>query len=247
MITLGLLQCDDIAEPLQPEHGNYPAMFATLFGRLDQDISLRTYDVRTGEYPENRSECSGYLTTGSRHSLTDGLPWVDDLLEFIRQLHRTKTPFFGVCFGHQALACALGGDVQTSPKGWGVGVSFNKVVQKKPWMQPASDQLDILVSHQDQISRLPEGAEILAESTFCPYFMIQVGEHMASVQGHPEFTPAYSAALMDARKHRIPADCIRDAKATLNATLDDLTLAQWIVNFLTTDCTARNLLLAGGP
>jgi len=233
MITLGLLQCDDIAEPLQSEHGNYPSMFASLLGRLDEKISLRTYDVRIGEYPEDLSECSGYLTTGSQHGMNDGLSWVDALLEFIRKLHHTKTPFFGICFGHQALACALGGSVEQAPGGWGVGVSFNKVVLKKPWMHPDSDQLDILVSHMDQISQLPDGAEVLAGSSFCPYFMIQVGDHMASVQGHPEFTPTYSAALMDARKHRIPAEVRRKGKFSLDARLDDLTVTQWMINFLT--------------
>lgn len=233
MITLGLLQCDDTAEALQEEHGNYPLMFARLFARLDQEISLRVYDVRIGEYPENLAECSGYLTTGSQYGLTDDLPWINPLLDFIRQLHRTNTPFFGVCFGHQALACALDGAVETSPKGWGIGVSSNNVTGSKPWMQPPSANLDIIVSHQDQIFKLPTGAEVLAESTFCPYFMIQIGDHMASVQGHPEFTPAYSEALMLSRTDRIPADRIREGQQSLSSSVNDLSLAQWIVNFLT--------------
>ncbi|SHJ91455.1 GMP synthase-Glutamine amidotransferase [Rubritalea squalenifaciens DSM 18772] len=233
MITLGLLQCDDIADPLQPEHGNYPAMFAELFKKVDPDIRLRIYDVRQGEYPQDLSECCGYLSTGSQHGMGDGLAWVDKLLEFIRELNRAGTPYFGICFGHQALACALGGAVELSTKGWGVGVSFNNVIARKEWMSPVSDQLDIIVSHQDQITRLPEGAEVLAESLFCPYYMIQVGKHMASVQGHPEFTPAYSRALMDRRRDRIPPNRIREAEASLSAHVDSLVLAQWIVNFLT--------------
>jgi GMP synthase-like glutamine amidotransferase len=233
MATFGLLQCDDIAEPLQPAHGNYPAMFSNLFSQLDAGISLRTYDVRAGEYPQDLSECCGYLTTGSQHGMGDSLPWVDDLLEFIRKLHRTRIPFFGICFGHQALACALGGAVEASTKGWGVGVSFNNVIRQKTWMQPASEQLDIIVSHQDQVTRLPKDAEILAESKFCPYFMVQVGRNMASVQGHPEFTPAYSRALMDRRRDRIPTNRIREAETSLQTNINNLLLARWIANFLT--------------
>lgn len=208
-------------------------MFANLFAQVRPDLSLRTYDVRQGEYPQKLSECCGYLTTGSQHGMGDGLAWVDDLLEFIRKLHSAKIPFFGICFGHQALACALGGKVETSPKGWGVGVSFNSITCSKPWMQPKSDQLDIIVSHQDQITRLPNEAKVLAQSDFCPYFMIQIGKSMASVQGHPEFTPAYSSALMEARRDRIPPHRIREAFASLRAETDNLKLASWILNFLT--------------
>jgi GMP synthase-like glutamine amidotransferase len=232
MITLGLLQCDDIADSLQAEHGNYPAMFANLFAHLDRGISWRVYDVRTGEYPAELSECSGYLTTGSQHGINDPLDWIDRLLAFLRTLHQTGTPFFGICFGHQALARALGGTVETSSKGWGVGASFNRIIQEKPWMHPISAHLDILVSHQDQVTQLPPGAEVLAASEFCPYFMIQLGNHMASVQGHPEFTPAYSSDLMDARRARIPAERIDQGQASLEAPLDDRLLARWIVQFI---------------
>ena len=117
-------------------------------------------------------------------------------------------------------------------KGWGVGMSFNDVLINKPWMQPTRKSLDLIVSHQDQVVRLPPHAEILARSDFCPYYLLQYGQHFMSVQGHPEFCKAYSADLMDARRDVIPATRYRAGQASLSAVVDDSLMLDWIVNFL---------------
>ncbi|KEQ13233.1 hypothetical protein GZ77_12365 [Endozoicomonas montiporae] len=58
----------------------------------------------------------------------------------------------------------------------------------------------MLVSHKDQVEQLPDGATIIttiiASSDFCPYYMVTYGKHFLSIQGHPEFTRAYSEALI---------------------------------------------------
>ena len=231
-MKIGILQCDDVLEQLQPEFGNYPQMFQQLLDQVADDLSYQTYDVRIGQYPEDINECDGYITTGSRYGVNDGLAWVDRLEEFVRELYKAGKPFVGICFGHQLLAKALGGEVEKSPKGWGAGVSFNEVKEQKSWMQPEQTALDLVVSHQDQICALPEGAEILAASQFCPQYMIQVGQHMLGVQGHPEFSRAYSAALTDTRRDRIPPNRVREAFNSLKAEVDDLTATRWIVNFI---------------
>ena len=46
---------------------------------------------------------------------------------------------------------------------------------------------------------------------------------MTGIQGHPEFTPAYSSALMDGRRDRIPTDRISEAMALLNSQPNNLT------------------------
>ena len=49
------------------------------------------------------------------------LPWLDPLRDFIRKAYANDTPMLGICFGHQIMADALGGDVRKSEKGWGLG------------------------------------------------------------------------------------------------------------------------------
>ena len=47
---------------------------------------------------------------------------------------------------------------------------------------------------------LPPGARVLAASAFTPLASIGYDDDTVSVQGHPEFTPAFSAALLEARR-----------------------------------------------
>ncbi|MFN3581066.1 MAG: type 1 glutamine amidotransferase [Pseudomonas sp.] len=231
-MKIGLLQCDDVREDLQPAHGNYPQMFTELLLEQVPEAQIRVYRCQDGELPEELHECAGYLTTGSKFGVNDGLPWIDDLQDFMLALWEARVPLVGICFGHQLMARALGGEVIKSPKGWGVGMSFNQVLERKPWMQPWQDKLDLVVSHQDQVVRLPPQAEILASSEFCPYYLLQYGEHFMSVQGHPEFRKTYSRDLMTAREGIIPAARLREGQASLAAEVDDRQMMAWIVNFL---------------
>ncbi|MEH6566236.1 MAG: gamma-glutamyl-gamma-aminobutyrate hydrolase family protein [Halopseudomonas sp.] len=231
-MKLGLLQCDDVRESLQPAHGNYPEMIEKLLRPRVPQLEYRVYRALDGELPLTTDECDGYLTTGSKFGVNDGLPWIDQLQAFMVRLWEAGTPLVGICFGHQLMAKALGGEVHKSPRGWGVGMSFNEVLVRKPWMQPGHDGLDLIVSHQDQVVRLPPQAEILARSDFCPYYLLQYSEHFMSVQGHPEFCKAYSADLMDARRDLLPATRYRAGQASLSAEVDDGVMLDWIVNFL---------------
>lgn len=231
-MKIGLLQCDSVIDALQGKHGDYPAMFGDLFAEVDGSIELTVFNVIEGEYPEDIDAFDGFVTTGSRHGAEDNLPWVADLIEFVRTLYQANKKLVGICFGHQVIAKALGGQVVKSDKGWGVGVSVNEVANPQAWMQPEKAQMKLLVSHQDQVIQLPENSHVLAASDFCPAYMYQVGECFLSVQGHPEFSKSYSNDLMESRRDRIPHDVIEAGQASLEQDLDDILMARWIVNFL---------------
>lgn len=232
-MKIGLLQCDDVALDLQPAHGNYPQMFEDLLRAQIPDLEMVVYRTMDGEYPADPAECAAYLTTGSKFGVNDGLAWVDVLEGFVRQLWDRGIPLVGVCFGHQLMARALGGEVGKSEKGWGVGVSFNQVVTRKDWMDPWQEKLDLIVSHQDQVVRLPPQAEVLVSSVFCPYYVVQYGGHFMSVQGHPEFCKSYSRDLMEMRGGVIPDARLREGHASLNAQVDSGLMMRWILNFIT--------------
>ena len=54
--------------------------------------------------------------------------------------------------------------------------------------------------HQDQVVTLPPGSRVLAASKFTPFAAIGYDDDTVSVQGHPEFSPAFSAALIEAQR-----------------------------------------------
>ncbi|RUR13728.1 GMP synthase [Legionella sp. km772] len=230
-MNLGILQCDTVREEFA-SHGQHSERFATLLKPIYPSICFTVFDAEHGELPKDIHAADAYLITGSRHSVNDNFPWIGELEDFVRSLYQAHIKLIGICFGHQLIAKALGGKVVKWPHGWGVGMSQNKINQFKNWMQPNQNKFNLLVSHQDQVLELPKEAEILASSEFCPYYMTQIGSHVLTVQGHPEFTKAYSQALMDYRKSILGEELFQRGLESLKLPEDDALIAQWIVNFL---------------
>lgn len=230
-MKIGILQCDNVPEPLFEKHDNYPVMLKSLLHSIDQEITFNCYQVMAEQLPLDVDECDAYITTGSRHSVNDDFVWIYKLESFICELHKRNIKLFGICFGHQMIAKCLGGNVARSKKGWGIGVKHNAIVRKKHWMDPPKKSVKLLASHSEQVDELPADAEILASSEFCPNYMIQAGS-LIGVQGHPEFSKSYSSDLMALRKDRIPAETIREGIVSLEEDVDSELLGRWIVNFL---------------
>lgn len=240
-MLIGLLQCDDVAPELRGTHGNYPEMFETLFKRLDPKLEFRVWRCLDGEIPDDIEAVDAWLTTGSKFGVNDDLTWIRDLEAFIRRLWEAGKPLVGICFGHQLIARALGGEVVKSPRGWGVGLSFNRVTDRAEWMTPPRATLDLVVSHQDQVERLPPETRVLAGSDFCPYYLMQVGEHFLGVQGHPEFSPAYSRDLMALRRSVVGDQRVREGEASLDSAVDDEVMVRWILDFMRRAIAARRV------
>jgi len=230
-MIIGLLQCDHISPEFQHLIPDYTAAFRDLFAKYAPDITLRVYDVCHGELPQSIDECAGYITTGSKYSVYDDVPWIHQLAEFVRQAYAQRAKFVGICFGHQMLAFALGGTVAKSDHGWGIGTKPVTLTHSKDWMQPEQHEYRLLLSHQDQVLTLPDGAELLGGNEHCPISMFGMGDSMLGIQAHPEFTPAYAKSLMDSRIERIGAETVQKAAATLNETTDEAVIVHWIEAF----------------
>lgn len=242
-MKLGILQCDDVRSRLQPTFGDYAGMFEALFQQVDAALELHFYRVFDGQFPAHIDECDAYICSGSKWSVNDGDLWIRQLEDFTRALYVAGKGLVGICFGHQLIAKALGGEVEKSPLGWGVGIAHANVLAAQSWMLPQQDNIALVVCHQDQVCQLPLGAKVLLSNDFCPYSMFQVDAHFLGLQGHPEFTALYSAALMEQRRDIIPADTISSAMDTLNSPhsyqADDKLIAKWILAFLRQTLTTR--------
>ncbi|WP_062260839.1 glutamine amidotransferase-related protein [Endozoicomonas arenosclerae] len=230
-MKVGLLLCDDVTPVLQKAHKNYPDMFLALLRKQEPELEMVTYRVLDGELPENTSECDCWIISGSRHSAYDSFSWISLLEVFVRKLYEDRCKLAGICFGHQVMANSLGGKVELAEKGWGVGMSYNRITQESSWMQPAAQDFKLLVSHRDQVTHLPSSAKVLASSDFCPNYMLQYGDCFLSIQGHPEFSKSYSADLMNSRRESIPEDRILKGMDSLTDDPDSDLIAQWIMQF----------------
>lgn len=232
-MNIGLLQCDDVADDLQARHGSYPDMIRSLLQAADPRIQLTVFACHQGQFPQQASGMDGWITTGSKCGANDDADWIKQLADFMRALWQAKQPLVGICFGHQLMAKSLGGQVVRSPRGWGLGVYPTTIVQREPWMSPwYADGLQLLASHQDQVLELPPQGRVLAQSGFCPIYMMQVGETFLGIQGHPEFTRAYLADLLASRRGHLDAQRLQAARHSLRQPEHGIVLAHWILNFI---------------
>jgi GMP synthase-like glutamine amidotransferase len=227
-MKIGILVTGAPPPELARSHGDYADMFERLLG---PSFTYERFAVAEGVLPDRPERVDAYIVTGSPAGVYDDLPWIEPLFSFLRQA-RGRAPLVGVCFGHQALTQAFGGQVVKSEKGWGVGLHAYDIQARQPWMDETS-AIAIPVSHQDQVVALPPGAEVVAGSAFTPYGALAYGEDAISFQCHPEFDPAYAAALVESRRGSRFDDATADrAVASLQAPNDRARVAEWIRRYL---------------
>lgn len=227
MKRIAILETGAPPAGLIPEYGDYPAMFRTLLG---EGFETETFDAVNGPLPD-AAAFDGAIITGSPAGVYDDLPWIRPLLDWIRAA-KGRTRLVGVCFGHQAMAQALGGHVQKSERGWGVGLHTYEVAGAEPWMSPAAATVAIPVSHQDQVVVQPPEARVTIRSDFTPYAGLAWGDDAISFQCHPEFRPEYAGALLGGRRGRIPDAVVDAGLASLEQPDDRGRVAGWIRAFL---------------
>ncbi|MDA7995970.1 MAG: gamma-glutamyl-gamma-aminobutyrate hydrolase family protein [Gammaproteobacteria bacterium] len=236
-LQIGLLLCDDVIESARARYGDYARMFRRGLRAGGNDAELTAFNCYLGEFPRAPEEFDAYLISGSRNGAYEKLDWISQLCEFVRGCYAQRKKTVGICFGHQLIAHALGGEARKAEAGWGAGIHASRIIARAAWMEDDSDsaQYNLVVLHQDQVVSLPPGFRVLAANDFCPVSMFEDEVHGAAlgIQGHPEFDKAYCAFRIDARKelfgpalHRASLDSLEKME------LDSARVWRWVASFL---------------
>jgi GMP synthase-like glutamine amidotransferase len=231
---IGILKTDAVRPEWVPDFGEYPDMFKRLLLEADSSVSFAVWDVEEGVHPSDTDidSVDGFIITGSKSSAYDDKQWIRDLEVLIQKLHARRKKMVGICFGHQIIAKALGGVVSKSDKGWGVGIQTYKL-DSALFDGAQSGQLKLVVSHQDQVHKLPPGARNVVSNAHCENGGFVMGDHIFTLQGHPEFIDEYSEAIMSFRFDMIGADRVAQGRASLQQHHHEGDrVAGWILSFL---------------
>jgi GMP synthase (glutamine-hydrolysing) len=120
------------------------------------------------------------LSGGPSSVYATGAPFVDPAL------FDAGVPIFGICYGFQAMALALGGNVaQTGMSEYG-GTAV-EICQAGALLSGSPAQQTTWMSHGDAVHAAPEGFEVLATSAGSPVAAFENTERrLYGVQWHPE-------------------------------------------------------------
>ncbi|PID49389.1 MAG: GMP synthase [Proteobacteria bacterium] len=210
-MLIGILETGRPPEELADRYDSYAVMFQTLLRAQAADFSFKSYAVLEHEFPKSPKDCDAWLITGSKHGAYENLPWIHTLKDFIRTVNQARVPMVGICFGHQIIAAALGGVVDKSAKGWGIGIHEYHLQKAATKAMEGLDSFRIYAMHQDQVIQCPPDAEVVATSAFCEYAALFYGDHILTFQGHPEFTDHFEQELLKLRKGSVIPEAQVDA------------------------------------
>jgi len=214
----------------------------------------------SGELPDLREieSYQGLVITGSHYSTRDEqtLPWIGNLKRWIAKVVVVgDVKIYGVCFGAQILAEALGGQVGKNVCAIPFVlqreiVTVTEAMKRRPdyvaavrlippnacgqlSKNKASEQkLAMIQSHGDCVTQLPSSATLLGTSPTAPHEIWALGEDVLAVQGHPELDRDSALTKILPHVRALTEDAAAFAKSSLRLEVDHVTLIGMVRGFL---------------
>ena len=125
-----ILSISTSSDPVNKYHKTAQERFMDLLAPLLPKSEWATINCLEDDLAFNIDKYDAYLITGGKYSVFENLDWQHKLFDLIRAIYDKNIPVIGVCYGHQAIAHALGGRVERFKNGWGAGVTLVNVVDQ---------------------------------------------------------------------------------------------------------------------
>ena len=199
MRPLLLIQTGEAPDALLPRFGGFADWFRAAM-RLEP-AQMHVVRVHVGQVLPSFRDVAGAVITGSAAMVTDRAGWSERTAAWIRESLHAALPLFGVCYGHQLMAHALGGTVGWLPAGREIGTQgiSSHACAASTWPDSLPDSFPAHTTHRQSVLEPPPGAEVLARSERDPHQLLRYAPHALSSQFHPEFTVAVMRAYIAAR------------------------------------------------
>jgi GMP synthase (glutamine-hydrolysing) len=181
-------------------HGGFPHWIRSAAGLArGEAVAL---DVEGGAALPSHAGLAGVIVTGSGAMVTDRHDWSERSAQWLGDAARAGVPVFGICYGHQLLAHALGGEVGDNPNGREMGtvaIDLLPDAASDPLFAGLPASFPAQATHLQSVLRAPEGATVLARSVHDACHAFRWGEAAWGVQFHPEFGTVHMRGYVQAR------------------------------------------------
>lgn len=212
-LRLTIVKTGDTLPPIIERWGDFDRMFLSAMPELG--LLPEVLEVHRGAELPAPGDVEAVIITGSPASVTRREPWAERLAAWAREVVAEERFLLGVCYGHQLLAHAIGGEVVESRAGYEVGtidVELTDPGLEDPLLGAVargSRRVPFHSTHQDAVTTLGGGAVVLARTDRTPIQAFRVGPRAWGVQFHPEMTGGILRAYVEGRAQVIRDDARR--------------------------------------
>jgi len=189
-------------DDIRARHGDFSDWFRTS-SRLPRH-RVQVVDVPAGEALPAPGSVAGAIITGSAAMVTEKAAWSERAAGWVRDAMDVELPLFGVCYGHQLMAHALGGRVDYLPGGREIGtlsIHLRAEAASDPLASRLAPSFRAHTTHEQSVLEPPRGAQVLASSARDPNHLIRYGASALSAQFHPEFNADIMRAYIRRKRH----------------------------------------------
>ncbi|WP_281177436.1 glutamine amidotransferase [Pseudoxanthomonas dokdonensis] len=187
--------------PSMRRYGRFPHWVRVAAG-LQADEAI-VANVEQGDPLPEPVGFAGVIVTGSGAMVTDRAEWSERSAQWLGTAAHAGLPVLGICYGHQLLAHALGGEVGDNPAGREMGtvtIRLNPQASQDPLFSRLPDTFAAQATHLQTVRRAPEGATVLADSAQDDCHAFRWGNSAWGVQFHPEFAAHHMRGYVHARR-----------------------------------------------
>ncbi|KAG2368905.1 class I glutamine amidotransferase-like protein [Suillus spraguei] len=238
---IALLICDVPADLIREQHGDYLRIFRTFLEESLKPINeaysqttfiLEPFDVRAQVYPKE-DEYDALLITGSGAWKHTDVEWMKKLIEYVRVVatEKPQIKIFGICFGHQIIALAMGGTCVRNTRFEVSATKLQLTELGKRVYGVESGILNIHLMNRDHVPTEPPSFLVLSSSSQSPnHGMVRFSQsesqkdaphsdfrltdiHILTSQGHPEFTESIMRLLLRVRLELLGPELAYDGES----------------------------------
>ena len=187
--------------PSMRRYGSFAHWIRVAAG-LARDAAV-VVDVEGGQALPTHAGFAGVIVTGSAAMVTEHRDWSERSATWLHEAAHAGLPLLGICYGHQLLAHALGGQVGNNPNGremGTVGIDLHPQAHTDPLFAGLPACFPAQATHLQSVLQAPAGATVLARNAHDACHAFRWGERVWGLQFHPEFSTTHMRGYIRARQ-----------------------------------------------